>query len=212
VEPAVFASGIGGGLSEGQKILLLNKLQRDLCNRLAGSFLITTESGPETYRLRAAITQLSQTSSLALAATAPLRFVSPISVRLPIGLGGLEVQMEILDPHGATQAAMVWRKRADIVDDGPAISSIGDAYQEAADAAGDFAGLVATARPGDQVRKVGSMVSPLLAGGRKDPLCKRYGEDNSMAGGAASILSRGLTPPEWTDKGRRDDNAGVAKH
>jgi Protein of unknown function (DUF3313) len=150
----------------------------------------------DAYRLRTGVSRLIATGKVGAAIGNVTNFVVPTGgIRPPIGLGGLTVEFELLDPNGQQAGAMVWSRFADVMSSS-SVSRIGDAYSFTATASQDFAALISSSSGTRQA--IGSLRLPF--GRRSDAICAKYGVEAGRLAGAFSALALPL-PPEWTDKG-----------
>jgi Protein of unknown function (DUF3313) len=224
IEPAIFTSNatISDTITEPERALILNALMRSICSDASAKFDITervnttgavdaqatattSDATPNTptastaadaYRLRTGVSRLIATGKVGAAIGNVTNFVIPTGgIRPPIGLGGLTVEFELLDPNGQQAGAMVWSRSADVMSSS-SVSRIGDAYGFTATASQDFAALISSASGTRQA--IGSLRLPF--GRRSDAICAKYGVEAGRLAGAFSALALPL-PPEWTDKG-----------
>lgn len=124
IDDIAYAPGavIDPSLRPRDRDLLLNQFGRSLCRSLARRFLIVPKGTEGAMRVWAAITEAKATSRTAAAASAatsllpdllaPIPVPSPFGIRLPIGLGALTTEIELVDADGKQVAAMAlatWR-------------------------------------------------------------------------------------------------------
>lgn len=188
------------GLSDGALDLVLNRFARDLCVTLAGRFEISDERTENQYRLRAFITEIRPTGRVAAAISIPLAYFSPVGGRLPIGLGALSTEVELLGPDGVQVASMTWRRAANAVNSA-SVSPISDAYALAGEAAESFSQIVAGKGSSRLDRFRSSGLIPDLSLGGEEVECVRYGRGPGLLGEALGFSPVGV-PPEWLDRGR----------
>jgi Protein of unknown function (DUF3313) len=199
LEPAVFtrSAEISDNITEVERSLILNALMRSMCADTSRKFEIV--DGAETadmYRIRIGVSRVAATGKFGAAIGNATAFVVPvIGVRPPIGLGGLTVEFELVDPKGEQAAAMVWSRSADMAS-ATSVSRIGDAYGFTSEASSSFSSLIA-APP--QSQRAGRAIGLRLSG-KADEICSKYGREASTLAGAFSALAIPL-PPEMTDRG-----------
>jgi hypothetical protein len=127
------------------------------------------------------------------------------SVRVPIGLGGIALEGEAVDPAGQQKAAMLWAKGANSFFGTTRVSPVGDAYELAASFGDDFSELLVT---GDNPfrSKLPSLpamhrVKSMFGGAPKQAICDAFGRK-----GVTDMLAGKFGfPPGWTDKGAQAD-------
>lgn len=216
IMPTTFAlSAIDTKLSDTQRGLVANAVNRSLCIGLSDRFQIVPLSEPADLTVHASITRIIPTDENAAAAskalsvattvaTAALSVSVPVpSVRVPIGLGGLALEAEAVDPSRAQKAAMIWARGADSFTSQPRVSQAGDAYDLASSFGDDFSKLLLTgASPFQTLPSLPSMhrVGSMFGGAPKQSACDGFGRS-----GVADMLGGKLgMPPEWTDKGAKE--------
>lgn len=212
--PTSFAFGADQSLSDADRKLLANAVNRAVCIGLSDRFEIVSPLDVADVTVRVSIASIVPTDEAAAAAskvmsvgasvvTATGIVSTPIpipSLRVPFGLGGIALEAEALDPSGDQIAAMLWARGASSFAQ-PRVSPIGDAYEFASAFGTDFSELLVTGTDPFAFRlpsmpSMGAVVS-LFGGAPKEAACDAYGRlgvTNMLAG------SMGL-PPEWTDKG-----------
>jgi Protein of unknown function (DUF3313) len=213
--PTSFAeSAVSAGLSEVQRNMVANAIDRSICIGLADRFHIAAAGEPADLSVRAVITYVGLTdetvAGVSRAASVGVSIVEKVFVpvpvpiptpRIPIGLGGLAVEAEALDQTRRQQAAMVWARGADAFLSKPKVSTAGDAYDLASSFASDFSKLLVTgSSPFQTLPSLPSVhgISAMFGGPPKEPACEVFGRGPGVAGLFAGFV--GL-PPEWTDKG-----------
>jgi hypothetical protein len=210
VVPTVIAeTGDSTGLSEKQRSLVANAVDRSLCSGLSDRFRIVPLTEPADLTVHAVITHLTPTNATAagaskVASVAPSILLPgvPIPVpRIPIGLGSLSIEAEARNPNGIQEAAMIWGRGANSFTSAPRVSSDSDAYNLASSFGGDFSKLLVTGAspfgklpPLPSVRKIGTS----LGGAPKDAACEAFGRSPGIVGLIGNSIG---VPPEWADKG-----------
>jgi Protein of unknown function (DUF3313) len=210
IAPTAFPPHVAPTLSNEQRALVANVLNRALCVSLSDRFRVVMPDVPADLTVRAAVTHATETNEVAAGVSAATSigasFVDtsvPIPVpRIPIGLGDLSIEAEAVDRSGRQQAAMVWGRGATVLFSTPRASKASDAYDLAGAFGDDFAKLLNKGEsPFDGVGidipswdKIGSKMG--LA--PKYAACENYGRAPGIAGLVGGKL--GL-PPEWTDDG-----------
>ena len=200
-------------LSEAHLRLIANAVDRSLCTGLSDRFAIVAGAQPADLTVRAFITRIIPTDEIAAAAskatsvaasvaTAVGAITLPVpSLRFPIGLGGLALEAEAVDPTGSQKAAMLWARGADSFTSKPRVSPAGDAYELASSFGDDFSKLLVTgASPFKTLPSPPSMnrVGSLFGGAPKESACETFGRGPGVPGLLGSAIG---APPEWTDKG-----------
>jgi hypothetical protein len=217
IVPTSFSEGAAkAGLSDTQRTMVANAIDRAVCIGLSDRFRIVPVGQPADLSVHAVITHVGLTNETAAAVSSAasigvkvvekVAVPSPVpvpipSVRLPIGLGGLSVEAEALDPQRRQHAAMVWARGADVLTSKPKVSAAGDAYDLAKAFADDFSKLLVTgSSPFKKLPSLPAMhkVGSMLGGAPKEAACEAFGRSPGVPGLIADTI--GL-PPEWTDKG-----------
>jgi hypothetical protein len=210
------AAAVDANLSEAQRKLVANAIDRSLCIGLSDRFRILSPAQPADLTVRAVITRIVPTDTTAAAASNAISLATTVvtatgvvtapipSLRLPIGLGGLALEVEALDRTGAQKAAMIWARGATAFAGRPRVATNGDAYDLAASFGDDFSQLMVTGT--SPFGKLPSLPSPpslqrlqsLLGGAPKESPCEAFGRSPGVPGLIGGAI--GL-PPDWTDKG-----------
>jgi hypothetical protein len=213
--PTSFAAGVNTGLSEADRRLLANAVNRAVCVGLSDRFQIVSPTQVADLTVHVSIAGVVPTDETAAAAskvisvgtsvvTATGIVTTPIpipSLRVPIGLGGIALEAEAVDPNGNQIAAMLWARGANSFTGKARVSPIGDAYELASAFGADFSELLVTGTSPFTLRlpSLPSMekVASLLGGAPKEAACDAFGRlgVTDMLAGAMGL------PPEWTDKG-----------
>lgn len=216
IEPTTFPAPVAPNLTDAQRALVANAVDRSLCITLSDRFTVVAPAESADLVVRASVTQITETNEVAAgvsaAASVGMVFVDlgvPVPVpRIPIGLGTLSIEAEALDGTGRQKAAMVWARGANALFSAPRASKTGDAY-ELADAFGDDFGTLLV--KGKSPFEGGSIQIPSWqkinsAAGfpPKYKACEQFGRAPGLTGLVGSHL--GL-PPEWTDKGANSADA-----
>jgi len=202
-------------LSETERNLVANAVDRSLCIGLSDRFKIVSPpqkadltvyvsiaSVVPTGRTAAAASKVLSVGTTIVTATGVVDTAVPIpSLRVPIGLGGIALEAEAVDPAGNQKAAMIWARGANSFFGTTRVSSVGDAYELASSFGDDFSELlVKGASPfGAKLTSLPSRqrVVSLFGGAPKESACDAFGRV-----GVTNILAGSIgLPPEWTDKG-----------
>lgn len=202
--PTRFAGAIGADVSEKDRNLLANAIDRTLCRGLSKRFDVTIEEGAD-LSVQATITHLGTTNKVAAGASAAIGFIPStltsipfISPRVPIGLGSLTVEAEALDQQQQQDAAMVWAAGANAIRSTARVSDVGDAYDLTSTFGRKFSQLLVTGeKPSD---RIGFPKLPKFRGSKKDPDCDIFGRPPGILGAIADNLA---LPPNVVDKGRK---------
>ena len=194
------------GLTASQRALVANTIDRAMCGGLAERFVIVSSTAQPNLVVRATVTKIRPTDAVVAgvsrAASLGASVFLPVPVpRLPIGLGGLGVEAEAVDPIGRQHAALVWGRDADMVTSRARVSEIGDAYQLASAFGEDFAKLLTTGtdpmKPSMSLPSFGA-ISAEVTGQPRQSACATFGAAPGLIGMVAGAIG---TPPEWGDSG-----------
>lgn len=212
IAPATFPKAASPTLSQEQRGLVANAVDRALCIGLSERFQVVGPDQPADLTTRVIVTQAAPTNEVAAGASkvvsivpAALGVMAPIP-RLPVGLGSLTLEAEAHDRAGKQQAAMIWARGANSFTNSPTVSTAGDAYDLAGIFAGDFSDLLIKGEsPFGKAPSLPSFdkLGASLGGKPKYEACEAFGRGPGVAGMVAGGL--GL-PPEWSDKGASDNN------
>jgi hypothetical protein len=208
IVPTTFAQAASPTLSQEQRHLVANVIDRSLCLGLSERLQVVGPDQSADLTAHALVTQAAPTDEVAAGASKVVSFLPsalgagvPVPVpRLPIGLGSLTVEAEVRDPASRQQAAMVWARGANSFTNSPMVSSAGDAYDLASSFSDDFSKLVVTgSTPFGKPPELPSFdkIGATLGGKPKYVACEAFGRNPGLIGMAAGRL--GL-PPEWSDK------------
>jgi hypothetical protein len=200
-------------LSQKQRDILANVVDRSLCIGLSDRFHVVTFTEPADLSVHATITYIgltdekvaaaSEVASLGATVAENVFLPTPIPTpkpRIPVGMGGLAVEAEALDASGRQVAAMVWARGADAFTSKPKVSVEGDAYDLAKVFADDFSRLLVTGSTPFKKLHLPSIntINASLGGKPKEAICDGFGRGPGVVGLIGDAV--GL-PPEWTDKG-----------
>lgn len=208
--PTAFAPTVAPKLSDKQRALVANAVDRALCVSLSDRFAVVTPDSSADLTVRASITRATETgrvaAGLSAATSLGMSFVDtavPIPTpRIPIGMGSLSLEAEATDPAGKPQASMLWARGANAFFSSTRISKVSDAY-DLADSFGEDFGelLVKGASPFDSSgislpawHKIKSSVGLRP----KNAACEQFGRYPGIKGMIGDQLAM---PPEWTDNG-----------
>lgn len=208
------ASAAQAGLSQSQRTLVANVIDRSMCIALSNRFQIVPVNTSADLTVHAVVTYvtvtdeyaagLSRAVSVGGGVAEKLLTTTPIPVpipRIPIGLGALSVEAEARDPAGRQDAAMIWARGADAFTSKPKVAKDGDAYDLAKYFAVDFSRVLVTGKsPFKRLPPLPSAhdIASRLGAAPKDVGCDAFGRGPGVAGLVGDMI--GL-PPEWTDKG-----------
>lgn len=219
IQPTTFPPAVAPTLSNQQRNLVANAVNRALCVALSDRFRVVRPDEPADLTVRASVTQAKATNKVAagvsVAASLGMNFVDtavpiPIS-RIPIGMGNLSIEAEAIDPRGQQQASMLWGKRATAFFSSPRISKVSDAYDLAGEFGDDFGSLLVEGQSPFNSGGIGlpslkkmlpswQGIKSSMGFAPKYAACESYGRSPGIAGMVGDQI--GL-PPEWTDKGAR---------
>jgi hypothetical protein len=210
VVPTVFANATEQvQLSDAQRKLVANMVDRSLCAALGERFRIVALGEPSDLTVHAVVTNVAPTDPVAAGVSKAASFVPmfltlnvPVPIpRLPIGLGSLTLEAEADDQAGNQKAAMVWGRGADALTSRPKVSEVADAYDLALSFGDDFGVLLVTGEtpfgklpPAPSWEKLGAP----LGFAPKNTVCEAFGRGPGLMGMVGGSI--GL-PPEWTDGG-----------
>jgi hypothetical protein len=205
-------------LSIGDRRLVANAVDRSVCIGLSDRFHIVSPTQAAdltvhvtianivpTDEVAAATTKVLDISKTVLTSTGVVETSVPIpSVRVPIGLGGIALEAEAIDPRGRQAAAMLWAKGASsLFGNNTRVSPVGDAYELASSFSDDFSELLVTGE--DPFRfKLPSLpymhrLKSKFGGAPKEDACDAFGR----SGVTDMVAGKFGFPPEWTDDGAR---------
>lgn len=212
IVPTTFPSTVAPKLTNPQRVLVANSVDRGLCVSLSDRFKVVAPDEPADLIVRASVTQAMETDEVAAgisaAASIGMNFVDmsvPVPTpRIPIGMGNLSMEAEAIDATGQQQASMLWARGANAFFSSPRASKASDAY-ELADAFGeDFGYLLVEGKSpfGNAGIDLPSWqkINSAMGLPPKYAACEVYGRYPGVAGLVGGQL--GL-PPEWTDKGAK---------
>jgi hypothetical protein len=205
--PTAFSATASPALTDKQRALVANAIDRSLCVGLSDRFEVVVSGEPADLTVHAVVTQVAATDEFAAGASKVVSIVPaalgvPVPVpRLPLGLGSLTVEAEALDKTGKQQAAMIWARGADSFTTAATVSKAGDAYDLATSFGGDLSRLLVTGSSpfgklpaAPSLQKIGSS----LGGKPKYAACEAFGRAPGVTG---MISGRIGLPPEWSDDG-----------
>ncbi len=215
IQPTAFPPTIAPKLSNEQRALVANAINRSLCVNLSDRFRVVSPHEQADLSVRIAVTQATETDEVAAgvsaAASLGMSFVDtsvPIPTpRIPIGLGNLSIEAEAIDSSGQQQASMLWGRGATAFFSSPKASKVSDAYDLAEAFGDDFASLLIKGRTpfGNGGFELPSLptwqkINSTMGFAPKYAACENYGRFPGIAGAVGGQL--GL-PPEWTDSGAK---------
>lgn len=196
-------------LSDQQRRLIANNIDRSLCNGLSARFRVVPLGEPSDLTVQAHVTHVIPTNEVAAGVSRVASFVPsflslgvPVPVpRIPVGLGGLSIDAEARDARNGQKAAMVWARMADSFTSSPKISTAADAYDLAASFGSDFSQMLVTGEsPFGRLPNAPSAdsIGTALGMESKHARCAAFGRNPGVVGMLAGRI--GLAP-EWTDPG-----------
>ena len=200
IQPVVITPEVAEKAGDANLGLVSNAIARDMCNALANSYQISAQGGADTLEIRAFITDFSPTGARASATSSVLSQISPVSFRLPVGLGHLSAEAEALSPDGQQLASLVWSRKANVLDSG-GVSQISDAYAFSDGFSSAFYKLLT---PAKSDKSVAPKLDPKAVKEQKKvnrAACDVYGKGPGVKGFLAGFSPVGAAP-EWSDKGR----------
>jgi hypothetical protein len=135
---------------------IVGSLSQTMCRRLArGGFAVSNDREAASHELRLTITGFEATNSVTAAASSLIGVAvpGPLSPRIPIGIGALAVEGELLDAAGEQIAAMQWSSRNHLASSGGTLTLLrgdigptSDGEDLAAAFADSFGDLIVAAR------------------------------------------------------------------
>lgn len=196
------------GLTEEQRRLVANAVDRSLCAGLSERLMVVSGAEPADLTVHAVITNMALTDPNAVAASKAASVATTVLLpgvpvpkpRLPFGLGSLSIEAEARTPRGKQEAAMVWGQGANALFGSARVSNVGDAYELASGFGDDFSKMIVTGEsPFQKMPGLPSAerVQAWSGGAPKYAACAAFGREQGVAGLVSGAV--GL-PPEWTDK------------
>jgi len=206
--PTSFSPGATAtALSNKQRRLVANAVDRSLCIGLSERFTVVKASDPADLTVRAVVTRIEATDETAAGASKAFSLVPsligiPVPVpRVPVGLGSLSIEAEAVDRRGDQRAAMVWARGASAMGSSATVSAAGDAYDLAGAFGEDFGGLLVKGEsPFGKMPSLpsGGKIDAAFGQAPKHAACEAFGRGPGVGG---MIGARIGLPPEWTDDG-----------
>lgn len=214
------ATAASSKLSERDRRLVANAVDRSVCIALSDRFHVVLPPQPADLAVHVTIANIVPTDETAAATTKVLDIGKDVlsntgvletsvpipSVRVPIGLGGIALEGEAVDPEGRQRAAMMWAKGASsFFGNETRISPVGDAYELAVDFGDDFSELLVTGEDPFKFKWPSlpymHRVKSKFGAAPKEAACDAFGRTGvtDMVGGKFGF------PPEWTDDGAQAD-------
>jgi len=212
IQPTTFPPTVAAKLSDQQRALVANAINRALCVNLSDRFEVVAPHVPADLTVRASVTQATETDEVAAGLSAAtslgMSFVdlgAPVPIpRIPIGLGNLSIEAEAVDPWGQQQASMLWGRGATALFSSPKASKASDAYDLAAAFGDDFGYLLVKGESpfgGTGINLPSwQKINSAMGLAPKYAACESYGRSPGIAGVVGNKI--GL-PPEWTDSGAK---------
>jgi hypothetical protein len=213
IVPTVFPTTVAPKLSDQQRALVANAINRALCVNLSDRFMVVPANVPADLTVKAVVTQATETDEIAAGLSAAIsigsKFVdmgAPVPIpRIPIGLGNISIEAEAIDRSGQQQAAMLWGRGATAFFSSPKASKASDVYDLAAAFGDDFGSLLVKGespfgRAGINLPSLQKINSAMGLAPKYKP-CESYGRSPGLTGLVGNQI--GL-PPEWTDKGAKE--------
>jgi hypothetical protein len=209
IVPTTFsAAALQVPLTDQQRRLIGNAVDRSLCVGLSDRFQMVSAWAPADLTVHAVITSVTVTDEVAAGASkvasaipVVLSLGVPVPVpRIPIGLGSLSVEAEAQGPAGDQKAAMIWARGANSIGNQPRVSTASDAYELAGSFGGDFSQFLVTGKSPFGHISTPSLqkISSSLGASPKYAACAVFGKEP----GVSDMIAGGLgAPPEWTDDG-----------
>lgn len=220
IVPTTFSPAAAASkLSERDRRLVANAVDRSVCIGLSDRFHIVLPPQTADLTVHVSIAAIVPTDELAAATSKVLDIGQSVvtstgivetslpipSLRVPIGLGGIALESEAVDPAGYQRAAMLWARGANSFTGGARVSPVGDAYELAASFGDDFSEMLVTGSNPFRTKmpELPAMhrLNSMFGGKAKEPACELFGRV-----GVTDLLASSLgLPPGWTDKGTEAD-------
>jgi hypothetical protein len=207
IMPTAFLKAASPALSDNQRKLVANTVDRALCIGLSDRFQVVASDASADLTVHAVVTNAATTDEIA-AGVSQVAGITPAVLgiralvpRIPIGLGSLTVEAETQSREGKPQASMIWARGADSFTSSPRVSSAGDAYDLATTFGNDFSQLLVTgSSPFGAMPSAPSLqkISASFGGKAKYAACEAFGHGPGVTGMVAQHIGM---PPEWTDDG-----------
>jgi hypothetical protein len=210
IVPTTFSASVAQAkLTDLQRKLVSNTVDRALCIGLSDHLVVVNSGEPADLTVHAVVTHVESTNEVAAGASKVAGIVPaffslgfPVPVpRIPIGLGSLSVEADARGPANDQKAAMVWARGADSITSQPKVSAASDAYDLATSFGEDFSKLLNTGEtPFGHPPSIPSMqkIGSSLGAAPKNSACDAFGRSPGVVG----MVGGGLgLPPEWSDKG-----------
>lgn len=219
------ATAASARLSARDRRLVANAVDRSVCIALSDRFNIVSPWQTADLTVHVTIANIVPTDEVAAATSTVLDIGKTVltttgvvetsvpipSVRVPIGLGGIALEGEAVDPTGRQKAAMLWARGASsFFGNTTRVSPVGDAYELASDFGDDFSELLVTGE--DPFRfKWPSLpymhrLKSKFGGAPKESVCDAFGRK----GVTDMVAGKFGFPPEWTDDGAKEDQQAHA--
>lgn len=186
-----------------QALIVANNAARSLCNELAPYIVLVPASTVGTAQANITIDRIQATSSGAAGLSAVMGLAVPGPFRLPVGLGALSAEAELVNAQSQQVFYIRWARGANAVMNDAKVSAIGDSWQLARKFGEEVAEAIVDNdkdRSGIQRNKLDD---PQMQSNRE--LCNAtYGKLNAGARGASFILP---LSPETIDPGPPDQQS-----
>ena len=221
IVPTSFAGAAASAkLSMRDRRLVANAVDRSVCIALSDRFHIVLPPQTADLTVHVTVANIVPTDETAAATSTVLDIGKSVltttgvvetsvpipSVRVPIGLGGIALEGEAVDPSGRQTAAILWAKGASsFFGNTTRVSPVGDAYELASSFGDDFSELLITGE--DPFRfKWPSLpymhrLKSTFGGAPKEAVCDAFGRK----GVTDMVAGKFGFPPGWTDKGGQGD-------
>ncbi|MBS1165368.1 MAG: hypothetical protein H6R00_1393 [Proteobacteria bacterium] len=191
--------------ANGDRDLVTRALDRAVCVALSDKYQVVAPDQPADLTIRNAVIDVLPTNKtmagISTITSLGSGFVLPISIpRIPVGLGGVAIEGEVLDRAETQRAAIIWARGANSFTENPRLSDVGDAYSLAASYGGDFSDLILRGTDPsllDFHLPTMQRISSFFGGQPKYPACDTFGREPGVPGMVAGMVG---APPQWTDK------------
>lgn len=191
--------------ANGDRDLVTRALDRAVCVALSDKYQVVAPDQPADLTIRNQVIDVLPTNKtmagISTVTSLGSGFVLPVSIpRIPIGLGGVAIEGEVLDRANTQRAAIIWARGANSFTENPRLSDVGDAYSLAASYGSDFSDLILKGTdPSLLDVRLPTMqrISSFFGGQPKYPACDTFGREPGVPGLVAGMVG---APPQWTDK------------
>jgi len=116
-------------ITPGQALIVANNAARSFCNELAPYVVLVPASTVDTSQANITINRIQSTSSGAAGLSSLMGLAVPGPFRLPVGLGALSAEAELVNAQLQQVFYIRWARGANAILDDAKVSAIGDSWQ-----------------------------------------------------------------------------------